>query len=110
MVFSFQVADALLTSGAAKCILVIGAEAHAGFMPWVDWDILEQDTGRKPAAVDFERATEQPAETIAIRYDSHANLVAMGVIRDRRRPPRPFPGFVPDPIGALPGVAPSPGA
>lgn len=60
--------------------------------------------------VDFERATEQPAETIAIRYDSHANLVAMGVIRDRRRPPRPFPGFVPDPIGALPGVAPSPGA
>ena len=34
-----------------------GAEAHAGFMPWVDWDILEKDTGRRPKPADFERAT-----------------------------------------------------
>jgi len=60
--------------------------------------------------VEFERATEEPVETIVIRYDSHANLVAMGVIRERPRLPRPFPGFVPDPVGALPGVAPAPGA
>ena len=46
--------------------------------------------------VAFERATLQPAETIAIRYDSHRNLVAMGVIRETPRHPRPFPGFVPD--------------
>jgi hypothetical protein len=55
--------------------------------------------------VEFERATEQPVETIVIRYDSYANLVAMGVIRERGRPPRPFPGFVPDPVGAAPGAA-----
>ena len=60
--------------------------------------------------VEFERATAQPAETIVIRYDSHANLVALGVIRERGRPPRPFPGFVPDPVGAAPGVTPSSGA
>jgi hypothetical protein len=46
--------------------------------------------------VQFERATEQPAEVIRIRYDSYRNLVAMGVIREAARPPRPFPGFVPD--------------
>jgi hypothetical protein len=46
--------------------------------------------------VAFERATSQPAETISIRYDSHRNLVAMGVIRETPRHPRPFPGFVPD--------------
>jgi hypothetical protein len=46
--------------------------------------------------VEFERATSQPVETIAIRYDSHRNLVAMGVIREAPRAPRPFPGFVPD--------------
>ena len=46
--------------------------------------------------VTFERATLQPAETIAIRYDSYRNLVAMGVIRETPRHPRPFPGFVPD--------------
>jgi hypothetical protein len=60
--------------------------------------------------VDFERATEQPAETIAIHYDSHQNLVAMGVIRERGWHPQPFPGFVPDPVGALPAVTPSSGA
>ena len=60
--------------------------------------------------VEFERATAQPAETVVIRYDSHANLVAMGVIPEGGRHPRPFPGFVPDPVGALPGVTPSTGA
>jgi hypothetical protein len=49
--------------------------------------------------VDFVRATSEPVETLAIRYDSYANLVAMGVIpSDGRRDPQPFPGhFVPDP-------------
>lgn len=53
--------------------------------------------------VDFERATLQPEETLTIRYDSHANLVARGIIVARApdRWPNPFPnssqGFVPDP-------------
>lgn len=49
---------------------------------------------------EFERATRHPAEVIAIRYDSRANLVAMGVIPPTygRRDPNPFPqAFVPDP-------------
>jgi hypothetical protein len=60
--------------------------------------------------VEFERASVRPAENIAIYYDSYRNLVAMGVIRERGRYPRPFPGFVPDPMGALPEVTPSSGA
>ncbi|HSN20477.1 MAG TPA: hypothetical protein VLS49_07365 [Usitatibacter sp.] len=51
--------------------------------------------------VEFERATSRPAETIALYYDSYANLVAQGVIPQPgpwRREPDPFPaGFVPDP-------------
>jgi hypothetical protein len=48
--------------------------------------------------VSFERATRSPAEVITVYYDSHANLVARGVIRERIPvAPRPFPGFVPDP-------------
>lgn len=48
---------------------------------------------------EFERATENPAEVIAIHYNTHANLVAMGVIpAPRIAQPVPFPGhFVPDP-------------
>ena len=48
---------------------------------------------------EFERATVLPAEVIAIHYDTHANLVAQGVIRAPRvAMPSAFPGqFVPDP-------------
>jgi hypothetical protein len=52
--------------------------------------------------VDFERASNSPAEVISLYYDSYRNLVARGVIREPApRPlpyPRPFPGFVPDPV------------
>ena len=51
--------------------------------------------------VTFERATSSAAEVITLYYDSHVNLLARGIIRDPVRvapvPPRPFPGFVPDP-------------
>jgi hypothetical protein len=51
----------------------------------------------------FERARPSPDEVVAIRYDSRANLIAMGIIDLRPAPapaPEPFPGvlgFVPDP-------------
>jgi len=52
--------------------------------------------------VEFERASHVPAQVLTLYYDSHANLVARGVIRERvpvAPLPRPFPGFVPDPRG-----------
>ena len=52
--------------------------------------------------VRFERASDTPAETLAIQYDRRENLIAMGVIpgpRYAQRTPDPFPGmrFAPDP-------------
>jgi hypothetical protein len=50
----------------------------------------------------FERASSAPAELVTLYYDSYANLVARGVIREPAPyvpQPRPFPGFVPDPRG-----------
>lgn len=56
----------------------------------------------------FERRSNQPDEIIAIRYDRHENLVALGVIPARPdAAPRPIPfpdsmagaGYVPDPPG-----------
>jgi hypothetical protein len=51
---------------------------------------------------EFRRATSQPQEIVTVRYDSRAQLVSQGVIREvppRRLPdPQPFPArFVPDP-------------
>ena len=52
----------------------------------------------------FERESTSPAEVIRIRYDSYANLLAMGVIpapRPLQPRPNPFPdaavGYAPDP-------------
>jgi hypothetical protein len=61
--------------------------------------------------VQFERASSTPAETIALYYDTRANLVARGVIRDgvpiapypQPFPAHPFPAFVPDPPGKAAG-------
>jgi hypothetical protein len=48
----------------------------------------------------FERSSQSPSETVAIWYDSYANLVAQGIIERpiAHQAPQPFPGsFVPDP-------------
>lgn len=52
----------------------------------------------------FERHSDRPDELIRIRYDSHENLVAMGILPPDAAPhrPQPFPGsrsprYVPDP-------------
>jgi hypothetical protein len=52
--------------------------------------------------VRFERDSDAPNELVTIRYDSRANLIALGVISPTRPAPRdrpdPFPAaFVPDP-------------
>src|SRR5690606_33121163 len=49
--FSLQVADGLIRAGAARRVLIVGAEAHAGLMPWRDWDILR---GERPGVPDEE--------------------------------------------------------
>jgi 3-oxoacyl-[acyl-carrier-protein] synthase III len=56
MIYSLQLADALLkTDAAMRSVLIIGSEAHAGFMPWKDWRALENGERAEPR--EFERAT-----------------------------------------------------
>jgi len=38
--YGLSVSDALLRAGAAKTVLLVGAEVHSGFMPWKHWDLL----------------------------------------------------------------------
>ena len=53
--YGLQLADALLRSGAAKTLLLVGAEVHTGFMPWTQWDHLFGVEGA-PAPTAEERA------------------------------------------------------
>jgi 3-oxoacyl-[acyl-carrier-protein] synthase-3 len=56
MIYSLQLADGLMRTDGINSVLVVGAEAHAGFMPWRDWEALEGNTKADPA--EFERATQ----------------------------------------------------
>src|SRR6188474_910406 len=49
MIFSLQIANSLIASGSANNVLIVGAEAHAGMMPWRDWEILEGTSSSKPS-------------------------------------------------------------
>ncbi|MBX3188262.1 MAG: ketoacyl-ACP synthase III [Labilithrix sp.] len=64
MLYGLQLIDGLIKSGVAKTILFIGAEAHAGFMPWDDWDILEGKTDRKQTPEQRERANKHRAVAV----------------------------------------------
>lgn len=55
MIYSLQLADALLKTDSVRTILIVGAEAHAGFMPWQNWDVLEGSA--TASREDWERAT-----------------------------------------------------
>ncbi|MGH7440744.1 MAG: 3-oxoacyl-ACP synthase III family protein, partial [Polyangiaceae bacterium] len=61
MLFGLQIVDGLVKSGAAKTILFVGAEAHAGFMPWDDWDVVEGRAKRDPTPEARERANAHRA-------------------------------------------------
>jgi 3-oxoacyl-[acyl-carrier-protein] synthase-3 len=74
--FSLQVADGLLAVGAARHILVVGAEAHAGFMPWDDWSLLDSESGERAPEADYARATEHRG--MAILFGDGAGALVLG--------------------------------
>lgn len=73
MPFSMQIADGLVASGAAKTVLLVGAEAHAGFMPW-DWDVLE---GRKEAPSEESYAFATKHRGMAVLFGDGAGAFVM---------------------------------
>ena len=44
--YALQLANGLVQSRAADTILLVGAEVHAGFMPWRDWDLVRSRAER----------------------------------------------------------------
>lgn len=81
MIFGLQLVDSLIKSGAARTILFVGAEAHAGFMPWEDWDIVEGKSDRDATPEAKARANEHRA--LAVLFgDGAGALVFRATDRD----------------------------
>ena len=81
MIFMLQLVDGLIRGGVAKTILVVGAEAHAGFMPWEDWDIVDgkSDADATPEA----RARANEHRALAVLFgDGAGALVFRATDRD----------------------------
>jgi 3-oxoacyl-[acyl-carrier-protein] synthase-3 len=63
-IYGMQVADALLRTGAAKRLLLVGAEVHSGFMPWRDHGIVFGTSTAKPTPEEYEFATRYRDRTV----------------------------------------------
>ena len=81
--YSLQIADGLLSAGAAKCVLIAAAEAQAAFMPWSDWDILEGTTDRKPSPADWDRATRHRG--VAVIFGDGAGAFVVERSKDEKQ-------------------------
>ena len=55
--FGLQVIDGLISAGIARTVLFVGAEAHAGFMPWDDWEVVYGKSDAKTPEDIYDRAT-----------------------------------------------------
>jgi 3-oxoacyl-[acyl-carrier-protein] synthase-3 len=63
--YGLDLGDALIASGRADTVLVIGAEVHGGYLPWGDtWDIVLGRTDRAPTPEEWERNTEHRAWSV----------------------------------------------
>ncbi len=81
MIFGMQIVDGLIKSGAAKTVLFVGAEAHAGFMPWEDWDALAPGSERSVSPEQREKANKHRA--LAILFgDGAGALIFRATDRD----------------------------
>jgi 3-oxoacyl-[acyl-carrier-protein] synthase-3 len=81
MLFGLQIIDGLVKSGAARTILFVGAEAHAGFMPWDDWGPLDPANGRSATAEQKQRAGKH--RSLAVLFgDGAGALVFRATDRD----------------------------
>lgn len=54
--YGLQLANGLVQSRAASTVLLVGADVHAGFMPWSDWDLVRSEADGKASTAAYERA------------------------------------------------------
>jgi 3-oxoacyl-[acyl-carrier-protein] synthase-3 len=86
MPYAFQLANGLVHSGAAETILLAGADVHAGFMPWTDWDVVRSEAEREVSAEAYERANKHRG--LAVIFGDGAGAMVL------RRSDAPDGGFI----------------
>lgn len=77
--YGLDLADALITSGRAEVVAVVGAEVHAGFLPWSDesWRVVLGGQG-SVTEEDYRRNTEYRAWSVLFGDGAGAMIVTRG--------------------------------
>lgn len=84
--YALQLANGLVETGAAETVLIAGADAHAGFMPWIDWDVVRSQSDRKVDPEAFARATRHRG--LAVVFGDGAGAMVL------KKSGRPGSGFL----------------
>jgi len=81
--YGLQLADAVIRSGQARLVLLVGAEVHASFMPYRSWDVvLGRSDGEVPAD---EFALNTSVRDRAVLFGDGAGAAVIGPTDDDAR-------------------------
>jgi 3-oxoacyl-[acyl-carrier-protein] synthase-3 len=86
MPYALQLANGLIQTAAAETVLLVGAEVHAGFMPWEDWDVVRSRAEREVKPEAFARANKHRG--LAVVFGDGAAAMVL------RQSERPDGGFI----------------
>ncbi len=87
MPYALQLANGLVASKAARTVLIVGADAHAGFMPWKAWDVVRGRSDRPVPPDEYALATEHRG--MAVLFGDGAGAL---VVRESDDPARGYLG------------------
>ncbi len=78
--YGLDLADALIQSGRAEVVAVVGAEVHAGFQPWSrdSWQVLLGHSEGPLSREDYERNTEHRAWSVLFGDGAGAMILRRG--------------------------------
>lgn len=78
--YGLDLADALISSGRADTVAVVGAEVHAGFQPWSDqsWRVLLGQSDGPLSDEDYKRNTEYRAWSVLFGDGAGAMILQRG--------------------------------
>lgn len=77
--YGMDLADGLIASGRAETVVVVGAEVHAGYLPWGDtWDVVLGRSDRELTEGEWERNTRYRAWSVLFGDGAGAMVLRRG--------------------------------
>lgn len=81
--YGLDLADSMIASDRADTVVVVGAEVHAGYLPWGDaWEIVLGQSDRAPTTEEWELASAHRGWSVLFGDGAGAMVVQRSAARD----------------------------